>query len=68
MSYKRPEGLIPGDEHIPYGENAFAIIGAVRRGLKAAGNSQEIIDQVTTDMKRSDDYDQLQAIATAVML
>jgi len=45
--------------------NAFAVIAAVRKALKRAGNSETTIDAVTAEMKASD-YTHLIAVAGQV--
>lgn len=67
FDYKPPEGLIVGQLNlIQQDGNAMFIIGAVRRALKDAGNSKEIIQQVSDEMM-SGDYEHLLYVANSVV-
>lgn len=59
-----PEGLVKPAVSVPYGANAYEIMGVVREALIAAKNSEEVI---TSYIKQSTlgDYDYLQSVARA---
>ena len=61
-----PTTLIPGELNlVGVDGNAFAIMGAVNRALKRAGNTPEDVAAVIHEMQ-SDDYNHLLQIAMTV--
>lgn len=61
--FNLPEGWVdPGVQLLGVDNNAFAIMGTVTRGLKRAGNSQEIIDRYQK-LAMDGDYDHLLAVS-----
>ena len=60
-----PENLIPADvELVGLDGNAFSIMGAVIKGLKAAGNGADIVDAYQADAM-SGDYEYLLQVSVA---
>ncbi len=57
-----PDWINPDFDLVGVDGNAFAVMGAVRRALRQAGNSSEVIDAYTDEAK-SGDYDHLLAVS-----
>jgi hypothetical protein len=60
-----PEGTVPGELDLTTVDgNAFSIMGAVRRSLKEAGNTAEVLESYR-DQATAGDYDHLLRVSIA---
>lgn len=60
-----PADLIPADvDLVGVDGNAFMVVGAVRAGLRKAGNPPEVLEQFSEDAM-SGDYDHLLRVSMA---